>query len=402
MDDLKHRKIIKKKNIIIVDVKENNEKNENNEIKEVNENKEVNEIKEVNEKKDDNELLKLVNEALEKYKLKKLAELLNIAPGTITRWKELKDVPKNYEFDLLKILSKKIDYSKYDSKIKDQFFTPVETAKKCYDIFVKILKDNGDKEKNYIYIEPSAGDGSFLKSLPKNKFLAFDIEPKHEKIIEQDYLDWYPPKQKNDKNKYKNKYIVIGNPPFGLRGHLALKFINHSYDFADYVVFILPQLFESDGKGVPRKRVEGYNLIYSQKIESKFYEPSKKEIDIQTIFQVWSKYHTNPKYQLTEINNNNLKVYSLSDGGTPSSTRNKKMLDKCDIYIPSTCFGKDNMRSYDKFIDLPGKKGYGIVFNKNKIELLKKAKEIKWNDIAFLSTNSALNLRSSQIYNLFE
>jgi hypothetical protein len=60
------------------------------------------------------------------------------------------------------------------------------------------------------------------------------------------------------------------------------------------------------------------------------------------------------------------------------------------------------MRSYDKFIDLPGKKGYGIVFNKNKNELLKKAKEIKWNDIAFLSTNSALNLRSSQIYNLFE
>ena len=215
-------------------------------------------------------------------------------------------------------------------------------------------------------------------------------------------MDWYPPKQKNDKNKYKNKYIVIGNPPFGLRGHLALKFINHSYDFADYVVFILPQLFESDGKGVPRKRVEGYNLIYSQKIESKFYEPSKKEIDIQTIFQVWSKHHINPKYQLTEINNNNLKVYSLSDGGTPSSTRNKKMLDKCDIYIPSTCFGKDNMRSYDKFIDLPGKKGYGIVFNKNKNELLKKAKEIKWNDIAFLSTNSALNLRSSQIYNLFE
>jgi len=36
--------------------------------------------------------------------------------------------------------------------------------------------------------------------------------------------------------------------------------------FADYVVFILPQIFESDGKGVPRKRVEGYNLTYSEKI----------------------------------------------------------------------------------------------------------------------------------------
>ena len=41
------------------------------------------------------------------------------------------------------------------------------------------------------------------------------------------------------------------------------KFINHSFEFANYVCFILPQLFESDGKGVPRKRVKGYNLIHS-------------------------------------------------------------------------------------------------------------------------------------------
>jgi hypothetical protein len=347
-----------------------------------------------------NDLLNLVNIALEKYKLKKLSQLLNVASGTIVRWKELNNVPKNYEFDLLKLLSKKIDYSKYDSKTKDQFFTPAITAKQCYDIFLQELKNNGDNVDNYIFIEPSAGDGSFIKLLPENKFIAFDIEPRHENIQEQDYLNWFPPKLKN--GIYKNKYIVIGNPPFGLRGHLALKFINHSYEFADYVAFILPQLFESDGKGVPRKRVEGYNLIYSKKIESKFYEPNKKEVEINTIFQIWSKYHTNEKYNINENVNENLTVYSLSDGGTSSSTRNKKMLEKCDIYIPSTCFGKDNMKYYDNFIDLPNKKGYGILFHKNKKEFIKKAKEIKWNDIAFLSTNSALNLRSSQIYNLFK
>ena len=87
-----------------------------------------------------NDLLKFVDEALKKYTLKELAELLNVATGTITRWKELKDVPKNYEFDLLKLLSKKIDYSKYDSKTKDQFFTPDETAKKCFEIFQKVKK----------------------------------------------------------------------------------------------------------------------------------------------------------------------------------------------------------------------------------------------------------------------
>ena len=41
-----------------------------------------------------------------------------------------------------KLLSIKIDYSKYNSKIKDQFFTPDDTAKKCFEIFQKVLKKN--------------------------------------------------------------------------------------------------------------------------------------------------------------------------------------------------------------------------------------------------------------------
>ena len=78
------------------------------------------------------------------------------------------------------------------------------------------------------------------------------------------------------------------------------------------------------------------------------------------------------------------------------------MIGKCDVYIPSTCFGKDNMKCYLHFEDLPGKKGYGIMFNTNKSEMKAKMLSIKWDEIAFLSTNSAYNLRSSQIYSLFD
>ena len=91
----------------------------------------------------------------------------------------------------------------------------------------------------------------------------------------------------------------------------------------------------------------------------------------------------------------------MSDGGTTASTRNKSMIDKCDIYIPSTCFGKENMKCYAKFEDLPGKKGYGIVFTHDKLNNVKKMETTDWTKIAFLSTNSAYNLRSSQIYSLF-
>jgi hypothetical protein len=339
-----------------------------------------------------NNLLVHLNQLLTTSSLKKLAEELNVSTGTITRWIELNNIPKNYEFDILKLLNISIDYSKYSTKEKDQFFTPLETARTCFQIFTNVINSYGENWMNFKYIEPSAGDGSFLKILPIDT-IALDIEPRNSSIINCDYLSWMPTETHN--------YVVFGNPPFGLRGHTALKFINHSYKFADYVCFILPQLFESDGKGVPRKRVKGYNLIHSSKLTSNFYEPNGNSIEINTIFQIWSKIHNNNFYDIKDYNNDRIKIYSMSDGGTVSSTRNKNMIGKCDIYIPSTCFGKENMRCYMNFEDLPGKKGYGIVFTDNKETMVNKMLNIEWCKVAFLSTNSAYNLRSSQIYALF-
>ena len=332
--------------------------------------------------------LELINKVLEVYTESDIANELNVAKGTVKRWIEVENVPPAYVFELMKMIHIDIDYNNYNYKEKDQFFTPIKTAKSCYDIFLKKMKELEVDETIYTYLEPSAGDGSFIKVLPKERIIGLDIEPRYEGIIKQDYFEW-----KADSNK---KYIVFGNPPFGLRGHMALKFINHS-KFADFVCFILPQLFESDGKGVPRKRVAHFNLIHSVKIDSCFYDPENKKTNINVIFQIWAKNYTNDEFILNDNNNDNIKVYSLSDGGTPSSTRNKDMLDNCDVYLPSTCFGKENMRCYDSFNELPNKKGYGIVFLKNKDELQDKFKNIDWSHVSFLSTNSAYNLRTSQI-----
>jgi len=342
----------------------------------------------------DNNLIEILNNILKNKDIKEVAENLNITKSTIKRWIELNNIPKLYTFELMKIANINIDYSKFNYKDKDQFYTPIDTAKKCYNIMLNILKEYNENLDNYIFIEPSAGNGNFLNILPKDRRIGIDIESKNEEIIICDFLKWLP-------NNIEKKYIVIGNPPFGLRGQLALKFILHSYNFADYVCFILPQLFESDGKGVPRKRVIGYNLIHSEKINSKFEEPNGKKINIECIFQIWSKNNSNDKYILKK-KETSIKIYSLSDGGTPSTTRNKKMFNKCHIYIPSTCYGKDNMKYYDNFNKLPNKKGYGIIFNNNKEENIEKFKKIKWNDIAFLSTNSAYNIRTSQIIEQLE
>lgn len=345
-------------------------------------------------KEDNNyDLLSILQHILVNKTVKDVATFLNVAKGTIIRWQQLKRVPYHYCFELLKLANINIDYSIFTHRQKDQFFTHTDTAKYCITKAKSIINSYHDDESKYTYLEPSAGSGSFFDNLPKDRRVGLDIEPRNQLVVKQDYLDW----TLADPNK---KYIVIGNPPFGLRGQLALKFINHS-QFADYVCFILPQLFESDGKGVPRKRVIGFNLVYSEKIKSTFHWPAGNDVSVECIFQVWSKHHHNTDYDIKKIDDSILKVYSLSDGGTPSSTRNKKMFNKCHIYLPSTCYGGKNMTFYNTLDELPRRKGYGIVFHKDIDINIQKFKTIIWTDVAFLSTNSAYNIRSSQIVEQF-
>lgn len=225
--------------------------------------------------------------------------------------------------------------------------------------------------------------------MPLNKRIGVEINPNiNNEYIVSDYLEFIP---KNKKN------IVVGNPPFGLRGNLALRFINHSFDFADVVAFILPPFFNSDGKGNPSKRVEGYKLFHSENLPLESFEyPNNKKVKIATCFQIWIKINTHliqsiPKKTVNQF----IKIYSLSDGGTPSSTRNKNMINKCDLYLPSTCF--KGMQLYSTFKELPNQRGYGVKILKNKIKINKILKNTDWKKIAFLSTNSALNLRMGLI-----
>lgn len=284
-------------------------------------------------------------------------------------------------------------------KLKDQFYTKPDIAKYCYKTFQNVAKKLDINLKIYIFIEPSAGCGSFFQLLPKNRRIGIDIEPKkisgieNKGIIKSDYLKWRP------KNK-NGKYIVIGNPPFGLRGKLALAFINKSYLYADMVAFILPQLFNSDGKGVAGKRVIGYKLAHSEFLPpDSFMYPDGSDIEINTLFQVWTKINTDKiKNKSPKTCDSFINVYSMSNGGLPSNTRNKEMIEKCDVYLPSTTF--TGMKVYKSFYDLPHQRGYGIVIKKNKKEIKDVLFNTDWKKIAFLSTNSALNLRTSLIKNV--
>ena len=326
----------------------------------------------------------LFQQVAAKLPVREIARTLGLHPNTVHRWGDLGRVPEHYCGDFRRMLGR-------NGIAEDQFYTKRAVARRCYRTFLQVAKDLQVNVRRYQFIEPSAGCGWFYRALPPARRIGIDLEPQKEPaIIKADYLRWRP--------KHDGKYIVIGNPPFGLRGHLALQFINHSAAFADLVAFILPQLFESDGKGVPAKRVDKrYRLAHSERIPCDSFErPDGTPVEISTIFQVWTAvHHDNITLEPRKTCADYIKVYSLSDGGTPASTRNKDMIGKCDLYLPSTCFR--GMQAYRAFGDLPNQRGYGVVIHQCKREIKKILHQHDWMKTAFPSTNGAVNLRRSLI-----
>ena len=325
-------------------------------------------------------------QAKNKIGFNELVKQINVVSGTMKRWESLQNVPEQYRIDLMKICGFEIDYSSMTPREKNQFFTDENTAKECVDILYNLLDSYNLSISDYQFIEPSAGSGVFLRYLPEDT-IAMDIENfNNPNIIIQDFFDWEPISEK--------KYIVIGNPPFGLRGQQALRFINKALSFADFCAFILPPLFDSDGRGTPKKRVNGY-LAYSGQCASNYHYPDNSEVNVATIYQIWTNNSALGQEIKATEKPDGYQIYSLSDGGTPSTTRNKDKLYICDFYLPSTCFGKENIHIINSFEKLPQRRGYGIIVD-NKADL-NRIKAIDWTEVAFYSTNGASNLRMSLI-----
>jgi hypothetical protein len=324
----------------------------------------------------------LFNKALGLKGVKGLANSLSIHQGTVKRWLLLEQVPDHYWFDFARILDINVDYESFSAKEKDQFFTDPVTAVTCFTAVHDVLISHDVNLSEYTFIEPSAGDGSFFNLLPPSRRIGIDIEPRHPEVISHDFLTWKPP---------PGKYICIGNPPFGLRGHLALQFIQRASEYCDYVCFILPQLFNSNGKGSCKSRLTSLGLLHSMPINNDFHYPDGTSVTVNSVFQIWSKYHQTIE-DIPQLPAS-VRLVSLSDGGTPATTRNKSLHGCCDFYLPSTVFGKSNMHLYSSFDELPGRKGYGILIDNLTQDVVHSIEAIDWSEVAFVSTNNAYNLR---------
>lgn len=113
----------------------------------------------------------------------------------------------------------------------DKFYTEKYVALKCLDVVKPYLKGFD------LVVEPSAGSGVFVEAMKEHlnlKVKAYDIAPEHVDIVEQDYLEL-------DTDKFNELNVaVIGNPPFGSRNSMSVKFFKKSIKFANVIGFVLP------------------------------------------------------------------------------------------------------------------------------------------------------------------
>lgn len=184
----------------------------------------------------------------------------------------------------------------------DKYYTSKKLAKYCIDKTYEIIGENKISE----VIEPSAGDGSFSLQIPSLCW-AYDIEPEHESIIKQDYL--------NLNITYLYGRLIIGNPPFGEKMNLAQKFYKKSVQIGDYISFILPisqlnninslyefNLIHSEDLGVQSysdKMLHCCLNVYSRPKSGELNKQKRIKLkDVTIVRQDSKKYHNIEDYDL--------------------------------------------------------------------------------------------------------
>ncbi len=162
------------------------------------------------------------------------------------------------------------------------FYTKQEVAASCWEYLSETFSSVNRKVDEMFFVEPSAGTGAFYNCLPLNRRLGIDILPKCKNIITQDFFTVtnlpYAPKDTT----------IVGNPPFGKRGKLAIAFFNHAAVLADIVAFIVPVNFR---KYIVHKQLEA-SMRFIRKLalpRDAFYLDSGKSFSVNTEFQIWTR-----------------------------------------------------------------------------------------------------------------
>ena len=175
----------------------------------------------------------------------------------------------------------------------DKYYTKPNVVSNCIDL----IKTHITITKDDLIIEPSAGDGAFIPSIKKltNHCKFYDLEPEHNDIIQQDFLDFEYTQFKKD---YK-KIHIIGNPPFGRQSSLAIKFIKKCCLFASSISFILPKSFKKES--MKKRFTNNYHLIHEIDLLDNSFLVNGNESNVPCVFQIWEYNQTTLRDTITKL-----------------------------------------------------------------------------------------------------
>lgn len=168
------------------------------------------------------------------------------------------------------------DTGKFRENTKDKFYTNTKVAKDCIASILKHVPEH----QEYLWLEPSAGTGSFYNNIPSNvEKIGLDIEPYSQGILKMDFHEWSPNPEK--------KYLVFGNPPFGRQSSQAKAFIKKSCKFANIIAFILPKSFTKPSMN--NAFAHNFHLIHCEELQKKSFILNDSPYDVPCVFQIWQK-----------------------------------------------------------------------------------------------------------------
>lgn len=268
----------------------------------------------------------------------------------------------------------------------DHYCTRPDIAKICLEKFCNYLENQKVNLSEYKFIEPSAGLGAFYDLLPKGRRIGIDVVKSNPNFIQQDFLSWQP------KNK-KQKYICIGNPPFGYRAWLALAFINHAGLFSDYIGFILPMSFQSDGNSNVKNRVKGFHLVHSSQLPSNiFIDVNGKSVKVNALWQIWKK--GEGIKQIDKTCNDYIDLFTVDMRKERKCGHMR--LHEADFFLQRTFYTEppDLVTSFDQVRYVCG---YGIVIKKNRAKVLKVLRNTDWKIYSNLTSHNCRHIGMGHI-----
>ena len=286
-------------------------------------------------------------------------------------WKNCKLIPKWVDFESIGL---------------DQFFTRPEVAEMCSASLYDEMQSDFANVSDYTFVDPGAGTGVFFDNMPIDRRIGIDVYPMRSEFIRQDYLTWCP---RSD----GGRYAVLGNPPFGYRAWLALAFVNHSATFADYMGFILPMGFQSDGKGSPKHRVQGAQLVTTELLpQDAFVDRHGNAVKINALWQVWRRGVNNIPPARTCADWVDLFTVDIRKERLCGHER----LDEAHYFLQRTYYG-DPPELVRDFSEVRYGCGYGIVLKRDRDDLVDLLNATDWRKYSNLAMH---NCRHISMYHI--